>query len=288
MAIFISYSHKDSDFVDSLCRNLAGDRINVWMDRWELKPGDSLVESVQSAMVSAGAILIVLSNSYVESSWCQKELNSGLIRELEGKGNIVIPVLYQDCEIPLFLKEKIYADFRSEWDSPYNYLCESLSKFMNVDQARFDTPEFHVDFSSEIMSHKETGSIVGLRYNFCEHAEDRPFSILSIVHLIFSPQFAADYTLLAEENGENLARVSVAHMLIEFLKQNELKIALSNAEAHFHAVDVCKENGDRIMTLNFEVRWMGNDTGKTVLYWADQAIVGALRTFLSKIKTETS
>ena len=136
------------------------------------------------------------------------------------------------------------------------------------------------------MSHQETGLILGLRYNFCEHAEDRPFSILSIVHLFFHPEFSVRYSILAEEIGENAARADVAKLLIAFFEKNELKIALSNAEAHFHEVDICEENGDSIMDLRFEVRWMGDDTGKTVLYWADQAIVGALRTFLSKIKTE--
>ncbi len=51
-------------------------------DRWELNVGDSLIERIQSALTSAGAILVILSANSVASEWCKKELNVGLIREL--------------------------------------------------------------------------------------------------------------------------------------------------------------------------------------------------------------
>jgi hypothetical protein len=36
MPIFISYSQKDTRFVDTLVRNLVAAKHHVWMDRWEL------------------------------------------------------------------------------------------------------------------------------------------------------------------------------------------------------------------------------------------------------------
>ena len=152
MAIFVSYSHSNKQFVDQLCRNLISEKIHLWMDRWELRPGDSLIDSVQIALEHAGAILVVLSKSYTESTWCKKEMNSGLIRDLEEKGNIIIPIVIEDCEIPIFLREKMYADFRSDWDGGYRILSEALAKYTNMDQGRFDNPVFHVDYSSEYIS----------------------------------------------------------------------------------------------------------------------------------------
>lgn len=57
MAIFISYSQKDRDFVDKLCLHLVEEKIHLWLDRWELKPGDSLITSLQAALEHAGAIV---------------------------------------------------------------------------------------------------------------------------------------------------------------------------------------------------------------------------------------
>lgn len=112
MAIFISYNQNDSDFVDKLAKNLVMRRHNVWVDRWELNIGDSLIDKIQGALTKSDAMLIILSKNSVASEWCKKELNSGLMRELEEKRVLVLPCVIDDCEIPLFLREKLYADFR--------------------------------------------------------------------------------------------------------------------------------------------------------------------------------
>jgi hypothetical protein len=45
MSIVISYAHEDSDFVDNLAGNLFKNRVHVWLDRWELKVGDSILRA---------------------------------------------------------------------------------------------------------------------------------------------------------------------------------------------------------------------------------------------------
>lgn len=67
MAIFVSYSHADADLAHELGTALAKNNANVWIDTWELNVGDSLINKIQSAMESAGALLVVLSKASVES-----------------------------------------------------------------------------------------------------------------------------------------------------------------------------------------------------------------------------
>jgi hypothetical protein len=105
MAIFISYSHKDKAFVDRLAFQLVKARAPIWLDRWELNVGDSLLQRVQTALQDASALAVVLSRSSVESEWCKKELTSGLVRELEEKQVLVLPILLEDCVVPLFLRD---------------------------------------------------------------------------------------------------------------------------------------------------------------------------------------
>lgn len=282
MAIFISYSHSDKDFADRLCVNLVSQKIHLWMDRWELKPGDSLIDSIQTALQHAGAILIVLSKSYVESTWCRKELNSSLMQELEGKGNIIIPILIEDCDVPLFLREKMCADFRGDWDEAYRMLAEALSKHTNLDQGRIDMPEFHVDYSSEYIS--LNGSIVGLRYQFVEHAENRPFSVMSILHIEFNERWQKRYMQYVNAGYEDIARGIFTSLLIEFLEKNEIKIALCDASAIRKQITFCDTENDMVALLDLEIRWMGEDTGKTVIYWAGESIKGALKQFMTKVR----
>jgi hypothetical protein len=113
--LFISYSSRDRDFVSTLAAELKSFGVEVWWDKWEMKVGDSINKKIQEGISSSGWLAIILSPNSVKSPWVERELNSALTRELESKEVFVLPILYQECEIPLFLKEKIYADFRGSF-----------------------------------------------------------------------------------------------------------------------------------------------------------------------------
>ncbi len=139
MPIFISYSRQDVKFVDRLVKNLVAARHSVWMDRWELAVGDSLTERIQEALTGSNAILVILSKRSVASEWCKRELTAGLIRELEEKKTLVMPCVIDDCEIPLFLRDKLYADFRSDPDEAFRLVDRSLSRISNPLQGRSES-----------------------------------------------------------------------------------------------------------------------------------------------------
>lgn len=127
MTVFISYSHSDREFVDRLAVRLRSEKHSIWLDRWELGVGDSLTQKVQGALTSATAILVVLSSESVRSSWCQRELSAGLIRELEEQKTIVLPLVIEDCNIPIFVRDKLYADFRNDPDGAFDLVNKQLS-----------------------------------------------------------------------------------------------------------------------------------------------------------------
>lgn len=67
MAVFISYSQFDKKFVDVLASNLVKARHHIWMDRWELKLGDSLTSKIEQSLTDSSAILVILSEKSVAS-----------------------------------------------------------------------------------------------------------------------------------------------------------------------------------------------------------------------------
>jgi hypothetical protein len=77
------------------------------------------------------------------------------VREIEGKNSILIPCLIDDCELPLFLKEKRYADFRSDPDQALRDVDQALARISNPLLGRSETPDFHIDWSTS------WGSIIG-------------------------------------------------------------------------------------------------------------------------------
>ncbi|RLJ73668.1 toll/interleukin-1 receptor domain-containing protein [Pedobacter alluvionis] len=136
MSVFISYSSKDREFVDKLAFSLVAKRIKIWLDKWEMHPGDSLIDKIQEGLTESGYLLVVLSKHSVESEWCRKELNSGLMREIEEKKAHVIPVVIDDCKVPLFLREKLYADFRTDFDAGLAELMRPLSALFSEHMGR--------------------------------------------------------------------------------------------------------------------------------------------------------
>jgi hypothetical protein len=130
MSVFISYSSRDSEFANNLALHLVKNKVHVWIDKWELKAGDSLIDKIQDALVNSSFLLVLLSKNSVESEWCKKELNSGLIREIESKSVVIIPILIEKCDIPIFLKEKLYADFTKSFDEGISQLMKPLSKLI--------------------------------------------------------------------------------------------------------------------------------------------------------------
>jgi hypothetical protein len=136
MPIFISYSHADKAFVNKLASNLVKHDAHVWVDTWELNVGDSILDRVQEAIRDSSALLIVLSKASVASEWCKKELSAGLMRELDEKRVVVLPVLVEDCEIPVFLREKMYADFRKDFKTGLKALVEAVARVTKIDQGR--------------------------------------------------------------------------------------------------------------------------------------------------------
>ena len=93
MAIFISYSHNDKDFVDKFAASLVKRKARVWIDRWELHVGDSSIDKIQEAIQESDPLIVVVSKASMTSDWCKKELSSGFLRELEEKRVDVLPEL---------------------------------------------------------------------------------------------------------------------------------------------------------------------------------------------------
>ncbi|MGB2698065.1 MAG: TIR domain-containing protein [Candidatus Zixiibacteriota bacterium] len=111
--LFICYSSKDKSFAQKLALDLTNNGITVWLDQWEMLPGDSLYEKIQSGIRDSSWFAIILTPHSVNSKWCKRELHQALEEEFQRKGVYVIPVLRCDCTIPGFLKEKVYVDMRS-------------------------------------------------------------------------------------------------------------------------------------------------------------------------------
>jgi hypothetical protein len=108
---FISYFSGDREFVKRLERDLRLREIRVWMDEAEIEIGDSISDKIQKGLSDSYSFMIVLSPEALTRPWVKEELRAAYNLRLAGEFKI-LPVLHKECEIPPFLIDYKYADFR--------------------------------------------------------------------------------------------------------------------------------------------------------------------------------
>lgn len=127
-SVFLSHNSKDKAFARKLATMLNESGVDVWIDEAELKVGDSLTQKIGSAIEQTDFLAVVLSHSSVNSPWVQKELALAMQKELAERRVTVLPILKESCEIPAFLRDKLYADFTdpSSFEAPFARLLRAL------------------------------------------------------------------------------------------------------------------------------------------------------------------
>ncbi len=271
MPVFISYSHADKDFVDKLAVQLVGEKVHVWLDRWELHVGDSLINKVQEAISGASALLVILSNASVASEWCRKELNSALIRELEEKRVVILPILIENCAIPIFLREKMYADFRKDFDDGLRKTLEAIAKVTNESQGRIDEPEWHTDWA---IDWSKENSNFHLRLTLVEQTEEQPYSVLSVVELVANKNATKIYEELEAKGKEKLGRRQIVGALVSAIRGGlDLSVQLEDQFEKGLVVQVRDKKIGADYLARISARRMGEDTGRDVLVHLGNQII---------------
>lgn len=111
-SVFLSHSHADKVIARRLARDLRAAGVTVWIDEAELGIGDSLIHNIGKAIDTTDFLGVLLSNDSVQSDWVLREVEVALTQEFAGRTVKVLPLLVDNCNIPAFLRGKVYADFR--------------------------------------------------------------------------------------------------------------------------------------------------------------------------------
>ncbi len=259
MPIFISYSHADKSFVDKLAVHLVKHDAHVWVDRWELNVGDSIVGRVQDAIQASSALLIVLSKASVASEWCKKELNAGLVRELTEKKVVVLPVLVEDCEIPVFLREKMYADFRESFKNGAKVLVEAIAKVTKLDQGRLKSGTTQIDWS-------ETWGYLGenfqIDYTLSESFGDSSFTVLTEISVSCDDGATRRYRQYEASGLDWFGRMVITEAICEFAMRDKIAVILSDQHPKILKFKIGDPKVSSFWYVQIRCRRMGEDNGK--------------------------
>jgi TIR domain len=106
---FLSHASEDkASFVEPLARHLAEMGVEPWLDKWEIRPGDSLVEKLfDEGIDTVSAVIVVVSASSAGKPWVREELDAAVVRRITDRTRL-IPVRLEDASMPAPLRHLLW------------------------------------------------------------------------------------------------------------------------------------------------------------------------------------
>lgn len=115
--VFVSHASEDKErFVLPFSRKLRANGVDAWLDRWEIRAGDSLVERIfEEGIGKSDFVIAVLSEHSAGSKWMRAELNAAKVREINGLTRL-IPVRLDRVDSPPALVDNAWIDIDLDLD----------------------------------------------------------------------------------------------------------------------------------------------------------------------------
>lgn len=106
---FISHATEDKErFVIPFATKLRENGVEAWVDQWEIKAGESLVDRIfEAGIKNASIFIVVLSSTSIAKPWVRDELDAGVLKRISGTAKL-IPILLDDVEVPVSLQHTLY------------------------------------------------------------------------------------------------------------------------------------------------------------------------------------
>lgn len=125
--IFLSHRTVDAKAAERLAGELRARGHRVWLDVWEIRLGDSVIEKMNEGLMDCSYVVLCYSGMGSTSPWMSREWMSALARQLGGAGVTVLPVRLTGGSPPAILADIKYADLTADWDGGVRALCAALT-----------------------------------------------------------------------------------------------------------------------------------------------------------------
>ena len=148
--VFLCYNSQDKPAIKAIAEQLEQHGIRPWLDEWELQPGIPWQEILEKQIEKIQAAAVFIGPGGM-GPW-QKLEQKALIGQFLKRECPVIPVILEGFkgspELPLFLKELTWVDFRKKEPDPFEQLSWGITGKTTVPEAISETPgKFRIRFS---------------------------------------------------------------------------------------------------------------------------------------------
>lgn len=127
--VFLCHNSTDRPVVKRIAQDLKSRGILPWLDEWELVPGQSIQDQLSRQIEQIKTAAIFFGPSGL-GPW-QNEEQKALLGQFARRKCPIIPVILPDCirmpELPIFLQERSWVDFRKADPDPLEQLIWGIT-----------------------------------------------------------------------------------------------------------------------------------------------------------------
>jgi len=104
------------------------DRFEVWLDKWNISVGDSIIENINAGLENARYLIVCYSDAGITSPWMSREWMAGLALQLKGHGIKILPVRLSGGNPPGIIADIKYADLVKDWNQGISELLKAIGR----------------------------------------------------------------------------------------------------------------------------------------------------------------
>lgn len=116
--VFLSYRSINRGWVLTLYDVLTSLGFKVFLDQYQLTPGDSLVGVLQRGLTGSQAGILIWSNAAGDSKWVEREYDVMITRSTNDPSFLFIPIRIDRTPLPAFAATELFLDFTDYPDGP--------------------------------------------------------------------------------------------------------------------------------------------------------------------------
>lgn len=127
---FISYSRVNKEFASKLAEGLRSAGYSIWFDVFDIPTGSRWDDEVENALRECPIFLVILTPAAIASENVKDEIGYAI-----DHGKRILPVLLENCDVPLRLRRFQYVDFTSKtFEEGFESAKGLLDDFVNEPQ----------------------------------------------------------------------------------------------------------------------------------------------------------
>lgn len=112
--VFLSHSSKDKAVVHPLAERLRRDGLRVWLDDWEIRPGDSIPAKIEEGLERSRLLVLCMSANAFGSDWATLESQTFRFRDPLNKERRFIPLRLDEAPIKGSLVQFLHINWLPE------------------------------------------------------------------------------------------------------------------------------------------------------------------------------